>query len=127
MNSYSKKIWERNTENIFSIIIFCSYILLFASMNSCSSQKRQESKFVKITGITLVRGLNQFKEKNGIYPENLKDLLDDSKENIRSEINIESWRYVKNELYYILIYKKRIDGRIYILQPDLNIVTCEIQ
>ena len=82
---------------------------------------------MKITGITLVRGLNQFKEKNGIYPENLKDLLDDSKENIRSEINIESWRYVKNELYYILIYKKRIDGRIYILQPDLNIVTCEIQ
>ena len=92
--------------------IFLTTLLLY----SCESSVKHGSKNVIATGRVLSRLIDHFEIKNGFYPESLKIISEEYKDNISGGIDNELWHYIKDDSYYILIYGKTIDGQLYIFR-----------
>lgn len=108
----------------FYVIGLCSISFI---LSCCDLSKKHESKNVIAIGMTLSMAIDLFKAKNGVFPNNLEVVTDKYKNNIPGRVDCNFWYYIKDESSYILIYKKRIEGELFVFGPSSKMEKLKIK
>ena len=90
------------------------FLLTACLFFSCKSPKKSESNIVLTTGTSLSILVDQFKSDTGNYPEDLKVAVDKYKEYTSSDIQLESWQFIREDTFYLIIHKIIINDKLYI-------------